>query len=120
MLCPSARINVSPILPTRLQHLNQNALLFNKTLFNYINTCNPKIGSLDFSGFLDDDMSLLDKRFCRYQKQGDPIHLGSTGIFTLASIIRAKVNSPVDGRKYRDVVVQKYETNQRANPPTLS
>ncbi|KAL5271434.1 hypothetical protein ACHWQZ_G001915 [Mnemiopsis leidyi] len=120
MLCPSSRLNVSPILPTRLQHLNQKALVFNKTLFNYINNCNSKIGSLDFTGFLDSDLSLLDKRFCRFQKQGDPIHLGSTGIFTLASIIRAKVNSHVDGRTYRDVVAQKFEPNQRTNPSVLS
>ena len=112
-LCPTSRVNVSPILPTRLQHLNQKAIVFNKTLFNYINTCNSKIGSLDFSGFLDENRSLLDKRFCRYQNE-DPIHLGSTGIFTLASIIRAKVNSPVDGRLYCDVVTQKFVPNLRS------
>ena len=118
-LCPTSRVNVSPILPTRLQHLNQKAIAFNKTLFNYINTCNSKIGSLDFSGFLDESMSLLDKRFCRYQKE-DPVHLGSTGIFTLASIIRAKVNSPVDGRMYRDVIAQKFVPNPRNTQSTHS
>ena len=118
-LCPTSRVNVSPILPTRLQHLNQKAIVFNKTLFNYINTCNSKIGSLDFSGFLDESQTLLDKRFCRYQNE-DPVHLGSTGIFTLASIIRAKVNSPVDGRMYRDVITQKFVPNPRITQSTHS
>ena len=115
-LCPSARINVSPILPTRLHHLNKKALLFNSLLFNYVNSCNPRVGNLDFTVFLDNEFMLLDRRFCRYQNQSDPIHLGSTGIFTLARIIRDKVNSPIDGRSFRDVLSHKFVTKPRVLP----
>ena len=34
-ICPSSKIVVSPILPTRLTHLNEKAKLFNQVLFDY-------------------------------------------------------------------------------------
>ena len=111
-LCPSSRINVSPILPTRLEHLNGKARMFNDLLFNYINNVNTRVGSLNFDRFLDQN-GLLDRRFCRYRDQSDPIHLGSTGILTLASLISSKVfKSTVDGRLYSNVIGRR-EPNPR-------
>lgn len=113
-LCPSSRVTVSPILPTRLTHLNQKALKFNELLFYYVNNINSRVGSLDFNCFLDKD-NLLDRKYGRYRNQSDPIHLGSTGIFTLAKLIRDKMNSPTDGRAYSAVLNAK-QTKPRLLP----
>ncbi|KAL5247879.1 hypothetical protein ACHWQZ_G017150 [Mnemiopsis leidyi] len=44
----------------RLTHLNEKAKLFNQVLFDYINNCNPRVGSLDFNGYVDDNNLLVD------------------------------------------------------------
>jgi alkylated DNA repair dioxygenase AlkB len=114
--CPSSKITVSPILPTKLHHLNQRAKQFNQILFNYINKYNPRIGSLDFNCFVDEN-NLLDKRFGRYRDQSDPIHLGSTGVFTLSRLIINKVrSSPSDGRQYSHVLAGKVTKPRALNP----
>lgn len=112
-VCPTSKVVVSPILPTRLTHLNEKAKIFNRVLFDYINNCNPRVGSLDFNGFVDES-NLLDKKFLRYRDPSDPIHLGSNGIFTLSRLILSKARANfVDGRKFNDIVAR--EVNQR--PP---
>ena len=64
----------------------------------------PKLGTLDFNIFVDDD-GLLNKQFGRYNSPEDGVHLGSKGIFRLSRIIAHKIlGNPVDGRSFRDVV----------------
>ena len=105
-VCPTSKVTVSPILPTKLQHLNQRAIQFNQIMFDYVNKYNPRVGCLDFSCFLSEN-NVLDKRFGRFRDPSDPIHLGSTGIFTLSRLIIDKVrSSPTNGRQYNHVVAR--------------
>lgn len=111
-ICPYAKISVSPILPTRCSWLNERAIEFNRFLFSFCET-NGRIGTLNFNSFLDEN-GFLDRKYCRYMKQDDPIHLGSNGIFKLSRVIADKVlGSPVDGRTYSTVVKS---TNDRFAP----
>ena len=113
-LCPSSKVTVSPILPTKLPYLNEKALIFNRILSDYTSNYNPRVGILNFNSFLDVDKKLLDNRYGRHRNQKDPIHLGSTGIYTLSRLIISKVrNSYFDGRKFNDVLAGKV-TNPRA------
>jgi hypothetical protein len=101
----STKIIVSPILPTKLEHLNQKAKLFNQLIFDYVTRVNPRISCLDFNNFLDQETDLLAKQFGSFKKTSDPIHLGSSGIFTLSRLIIEKIRGNiVDGRLWRDVV----------------
>ena len=101
----STKIIVSPILPTKLQHLNERAKLFNHLIFEYINRVNPRVGCLDFNNFLDQETDLLAKQFGRFRDPTDPIHLGSSGIFTLSRVIIEKIRGNlVDGRTWNAVV----------------
>lgn len=104
-LCPFAKLVVSPVLPTKLQWLNEKALHFNRLLFNFI-TSNPSlcVGTLDFNDFCDSQNGLLADTFGRYFNKDDNIHLGSSGIFKLSRLISDKIfHSPVDGRNFSDV-----------------
>jgi hypothetical protein len=103
-LCPYARVTVSPILPTKFARLNEKAILFNDMLFKNCSK-NPRIGTLDFSTFVDSESGLLSEEFGRYRNPNDGIHLGSTGIYTLSRLIVKKVfGSPTDGRTYSEMV----------------
>ena len=112
-LCPTSKIIASPILPTKSPAINSRAVWFNKLLFDFCNV-NTTIGTLDFSGFCDNNSVLADK-FGRYFDKGDLIHLGSTGIFTLSRLIANKLSSnPVDGRLYNQVT--RINTRRSYNP----
>ena len=114
-LSPSSRVTVSPILPTKAQYLNDRAKLFNQFLFDYINNYNPKVGCLDFNCFLDEN-ELLSKQFGRFRDPSDPIHLGSSGIFTLSRLISEKVHSnPTDGRHFSHVLAGKVTIPRNRN-----
>jgi alkylated DNA repair dioxygenase AlkB len=109
----SCKIIFSPILPTKLPHLNQKAKMFNQLIFDYINRVNPRIGCLDFNCFLDDS-DLLADRFGRFHDKTDAIHLGSTGIFTLSRVIIEKIRGNlVDGRMFNDVVSSNIPSSRR-------
>ena len=109
----SCKIIFSPILPTKLPHLNQKAKMFNQLIFDYINRVNPRIGCLDFNCFLDDS-DLLSDRFGRFHDKTDAIHLGSTGIFTLSRVIIEKIRGNlVDGRMFNDVVSANIPNSRR-------
>ena len=111
-LCPGSKITVSPLLPTKLPTLNQKAIHFNKIIFDYC-TSNPRVGSLDFNCFLDDD-NLLSESYGRYFDKTDAIHLGSSGIFRLSRIIANKIfQNPTDGRSYSNVVSGENLNNSR-------
>jgi alkylated DNA repair dioxygenase AlkB len=117
-LCPSSKIVVSPILPTKSESLNNKAVAFNRILFDFCSV-NYSIGTLDFSGFCD-DQGLLDKRFGRYFACDDMIHLGSTGIFTLSRLIARKIfGSPADGRLYSQVAsINQTNHRRRSHAPS--
>jgi len=101
----SSKIIVSPILPTKSQHLNERAKLFNHLLFDYVNRVNPRIGCLDFNNFLDAETGLLANQYGSYRDRSDAIHLGSSGIFTLSRVIVEKIRGNlVDGRLFSHVV----------------
>jgi hypothetical protein len=107
----TCKIIVSPILPTKLAHLNERAKMFNHLVFDYINRVNPRIGCLDFNNFLNESGILADQ-YGRYHDKTDAIHLGSSGIFTLSRIIIEKIRGNiVDGRIFSDVL--------KVNIPTL-
>ena len=112
----STKIVVSPILPTKLEHLNQKAKLFNQLLFDYVNRVKPRIGCLDFNSFLDRETDLLANQFGSYKNTSDPIHLGSSGIFTLSRLIIEKIRrNAVDGRMWNDVVSTNFTNYPRDN-----
>ena len=101
-LCPSSRITVSPILPTKMEWLNVRGRQFNKLLFEHLYFVNPRVASLNFSGFCDNFR--LREDMGRWNQPDDYIHLGSTGIFTLSRLIIDRVfKSSVDGRKFSQV-----------------
>ena len=101
----STKIIVSPILPTKSQHLNERAMLFNHLLFDYVNRVNPRIGCLDFNNFLDSETGLLANQYGSFRDRSDAIHLGSSGIFTLSRIIVEKIRgNVVDGRLFSNVL----------------
>ena len=103
-LCPTSRITVSPILPTKLNWLNERGLHFNRLLFNYVNNVNNRVGTLNFTIFCNKD-NLLDNSMGRYNDEVDKVHLGSTGIFTLSQLVSKKVFSrAIDGRLFSSVV----------------
>ena len=112
----STKIIVSPILPTKLQHLNERAILFNHLLFDYVNRVNPRIGCLDFNNFLDSETGLLANQYGSFRDRSDAIHLGSSGIFTLSRVIVEKIRGNlVDGRLFSDVLNLNVPTS-RGNP----
>ena len=110
-LCPTSRVTVSPILPTKLGWLNERALYFNKLLFDYANYANPRVGTLHFKIFCKNNV--LSNIMGLYNKPDDMIHLGSTGIFTLSRLITNKIfKNPVDGRQFNHVVAGSMPNNR--------
>ena len=103
IICPRARICVSPILPSKIPMFNETAKAFNNLLFEHINSRNkPSITSLDFNCFVD-ERGLLCKDLTRYMSP-DPFHLGREGYRLLANIFRGLIlGSKVDGRSYARV-----------------
>ena len=106
-LCPYVRLIVSPILPTKLQKLNERALKFNDMLFNYVGH-NDRIIVLNLNSFLCRQSGLLDKQLSSYKKPRHPVHLGKQGICMLGSIFKDSVfRKKVDGRGYSSVVANR-------------
>ena len=104
-LCPQSNLVVSPILPTRIDWLNQRALEFNRHLFEYLSFVN--IRSLDFDCFLDAHFDKLDESYGCYNS-ADKIHLGRNGIRKLAKLIKDVVlKRGTDGRSYASVTRDK-------------
>ena len=102
-LCPTSRITISPILPTRSWSLNNRAIRFNNMLFEYSTNKNSGFGTLNFNCFCDSNGQLLDS-MARYEQPENILHLGSTGIFTLSRLIKSKIFGHfTDGRRYSAV-----------------
>ena len=98
-LCPTSRLIISPILPTRDLELSRKALDFNEMLFtfedrtNYIQTLNFNCFTFRGSGGI-----LLDSMGC-HNRPDDILHLGSEGIKKLVSLIRDCLRSRKVGRR---------------------
>ena len=100
----SARIMISPILPTRLPGLNRKALLFNKFIFNDLERLIPRVMIIHgYDDMLGDD-NCLSMKLARYN---DYLHLNASGIRYLARCIK---NTILANK-------QKYENKQRSSKP---
>ena len=103
-LCPYARLIVSPVLPTKLEHINERALMFNKMLFDYSHN-HAGIIVLNFNSFLDRKTDMLGNQFTSYKNPRHPIHLGRQGICMLGALFKDAVcRRKVDGRGFNSVV----------------
>ena len=89
-------------------------MYFNQFIFQYVDK-NPRVGTLDFNEFVDEEGKLADQ-FGRFKDKGDAIHLGSTGIFRLSRLLVDKIQrNPIDGRLFSDVARSKVNMfNSRA------
>ena len=104
LLCPTSKLIVSPILPTKIGWLNNRALEFNKYLFEYLHEV-KQIKSLDFDIFLDFENGLLREDYACFKDPTDNIHLGKEGIKRLALLVKEVIlNSHRDFRDYASVV----------------
>ena len=92
VLCPSSKLFVSPILPTKSKDWNRRAICFNRNLFEYCNNSNGKFVALNFSEF-SDEYGNLRNDMGKFWNPSDPLHLGSKGISTLVKIVRHCVYS---------------------------
>ena len=106
-ICPSSRIIISLVMPTKIRELNDTAKQFNYRIFS----CKNKFWDcLGFDSFLGEN-GLLDDNLGRYFSavtvRRDRIHLGKLGISRLSLMIREAVLYPrqvVDRRLYSSVV----------------
>ena len=102
VLCPYAKLIVSPILPTKLRIYNNRALRFNKLLMEYL-ASHPGIISPGFNDFVNEE-GFLDNSFGSFMNAKDPVHLGKLGINKLAEKFRECVLGRfIDGRGYSSV-----------------
>ena len=104
--CPSSRIVISPVMPTKIRELNDRAKQFNHRIFSCISKF---LDCLGFDSFLGED-GLLDDNMGRYFSavtgRRDRIHLGKLGISRLSLMVREAVLYPrqvVGRRSYRSV-----------------
>ena len=88
LVCPKARICVSPILPSKIPIVNESALAFNKLLFKHIESeAKPCLTSVDLNCFLDHRSGCLRGELGRYMSN-DPFHLGRDGYRLLANVFK--------------------------------
>ena len=84
-LCPSSKIFVVPVLPTRNVKMNRNIVRFNSMLSDMLNQ--SRFGNVYFPGvysFLD-SKGLLSARLTR---NNDDIHLGDKGLAQFVRLIK--------------------------------
>ena len=104
-LCPSSRIVLCPVLPTKRSDWTNRGRCFNDFLFNYVNSSNGRVVNINFGEFCDNSTGLLSDKFGKYWQPEDPLHLGSAGIRMLASKIRHCVyGSATSNRSYSSVL----------------
>ena len=104
ILCPTSKLFVSPILPTKSKDWNRRAVCFNQMLFDFCNDSNGKFVALNFSEFCDEHGNLRND-MGKFWNPSDPLHLGSRGISTLVKTIRQGVfSSNVTSVSYSDTL----------------
>ena len=104
-ICPTARLTINPILPTKLLYMNNKAIHFNNIIGDYVTSQqNNKIMMLDCNKFVDQSTLLLKDSLGRYRGR-DNYHLGSDGYYLLSELIRERVRGArVNGSSYSNVV----------------
>ena len=83
-LCPTSKITVMPVLPTRLPEMNRNISLYNYTVDVMLHECFPEVWFPSVHNFLD-ETSLLSVGLTR---ANDSIHLGNRGIAKFVSTMK--------------------------------
>ena len=84
-ICPSIKIFVSAVLPSRLPQMNRNIMTFNRLVNEMLSSCfNQTVWQIGVGHFLD-RKGLLDLRLTR---NGDDIHLGKHGIAKFVRCIK--------------------------------
>ena len=134
-LCPKSKITLNPLLPSKSDFLNARATQFNRILFHYIDTRHDNLlQTVNFNVFQDEKSWLLKEDLGRFNNSRDLIHLGSSGIRLLVTIVKERVcGSRVDGRSYAGVTsgnrgmkrvgsvrVNRVSMNMMIDPPTAS
>ena len=99
-LCPTSRLIVSPILPTKDPKLSAKALDFNEMLFCLEDSV-QHFKTLNFNCFCDMNGIILGSMGCHTIPR-DKLHLGSQGIRKLVKLIKdcIKVRKVSYGRSY--------------------
>lgn len=97
-LCPKSKLHISPMLPTKDVQLNAKCVYFNKLLFALVNRSVGRVLAHNF-GLFCDNSGLLSEQMGRYKRPYDKLHLGSTGIYQLAQIIRKCVHGYLNTNK---------------------
>ncbi len=104
ILCPTSKVYVSPILPTKSRDINLRASQFNELLLNFRgNMMHYKFDTLNFNEFVNNS-GYLHEDYGRYWNPEDQLHLGSKGIRVLVGMIRERVycSTISHSRAYRD------------------
>ena len=97
-LCPKSKLHISPMLPTKDAQLNAKCIYFNKLLFALVNRSVGRVLADNF-GIFCDSSGYLSEQMGRYKRPYDKLHLGSTGIYQLAQIIRKCVHGHLNTNK---------------------
>ena len=83
--------------------LFDKVLDFNTDISKYVKRLSYRVNEIRHDRFSDSEGRLLET-YGRYFKPSDPLHLGSSGIYMLGSIIRKVVlGDKTDGRLYANV-----------------
>ena len=86
-LCPSTKVFIVPVLPSRIPNMNANIRLYNELINEMLHSCFPDVWFQGIYSFVDMH-GLLSPRLCR---PNDKIHLGSRGIAKLVTYIKTCV-----------------------------
>ena len=123
LVCPRARICVSPILPSKMPIFNETALAFNKLLFNHIESeAKPSVTSLDLNCFLEHRSGCLINELGRYMSP-DPFHLGRDGYRLLANIFKNMIlpgSNHRSGRRDSQSGIRPDSSSSRRSHPVTS
>ena len=83
-LCPKSKVFVSPVLPSRLPHMNKNIIRYNQLVDSMLKQFFPDMWFASVYSFVD-NQGLLASRLTR---NGDSIHLGPRGIAKFVSHLK--------------------------------
>ena len=86
-LCPSSKVFIVPVIPSRIPKMNVNIRLYNDLVEDLLDSCFPDVWFQGIYSFLDMH-GQLSLRLCR---SNDKIHLGAKGIAKLVTYIKISV-----------------------------
>lgn len=97
-LCPTIKVFVIPVMPSRIPQMNVNIRLYNELVNHMLYECYPDVWFQGIYSFLDLH-GKLSERLCR---PNDKIHLGPKGIAKLVTYIKVCVFQ----REKRDIFMK--------------